>query len=138
MCLVLIVSVYNFKDQMNVASFVELFGAQDDMLMEAMDSLVQIHTSSSRYVVEEIKLIRRPVLDLPVEVLTAVEVIVHELNPCSVFAEFLKMIGYDPLVLVDFLLSDDTNFLAFFLRYRLQNLFAHFLDSSSLLQMDTA
>jgi len=95
-----------------LVAFIELFQEQDDLLIDIMNDLLTIYN-----LVENPKCfdnLLRIVPDLSIEILKS---LANQIHPHRVFREFLKCISSDHTVLLDFLISDDTNFLTFLLQY---------------------
>jgi len=89
-------------------SFLELFTDQDDILIDAMNHLLSVYEaldSESKTAVYFTK-------KFPV-----VHFLKEKLFPPKVFADFLEIVHFDHSVLLDFLISDETNFLSCLLNY---------------------
>ncbi|KAI8481878.1 hypothetical protein Bbelb_404100 [Branchiostoma belcheri] len=78
----------------------ELFSDQDDCMIEAMLSLLNINTAVSRYATDS----------LHADVITS-------LNPHRVFLQFLETTTWDHSILLDLLISMETSFLAYITKY---------------------
>ncbi|XP_078691666.1 protein Lines homolog 1-like isoform X1 [Branchiostoma floridae x Branchiostoma belcheri] len=78
----------------------ELFSDQDDSMIEAMLSLLNINTAVSRYAT----------YSLHADVITS-------LNPHRVFLQFLETTTWDHSILLDLLISMETSFLAYITKY---------------------
>eukprot|EP01118_Nematostelium_gracile_P000601 TRINITY_DN1065_c0_g1_i2.p1 TRINITY_DN1065_c0_g1~~TRINITY_DN1065_c0_g1_i2.p1 ORF type:complete len:281 (-),score=53.10 TRINITY_DN1065_c0_g1_i2:10-774(-) len=95
-----------------LAIFFGIFQEQDDLLIAIMnDLLIMFNLLNQPSCIEQL---HKNVPELPQEVIVE---LIRELYPHKVFSGFLKCIESDHLVMMDFLLSDDTEFLSFLLRY---------------------
>jgi hypothetical protein len=102
----------NFVPKELIATFFELFQEQDDDLMTGLWHLLSVHMqwnlSATRGVIGA---------NLPRALVEAISGLLSTLNPHVMFHELLTVVDFDHNVLLDFLVSNETDFLLYLLQY---------------------